>query len=94
MNDTNEVKNKPKSMWKFWLGVILFVAYIIGVNYEKTTPAYKENLKQNLQNTQVIMYNQTYDSCNSSESESECRKQAKEAAKAIGQSLKPQLGLE
>lgn len=93
MSDINEVKNKPKSMWKFWLGVILFVAFIIGVNYEKSTPAYKENLKQNLQNSQVIIYNETYDSCGNNEREAECRAQAKEAAIALGQRLKPQLGL-
>lgn len=93
MNDINEVKIKPKSMWKFWLGVILFISYIIGVNYEKSTPAYKENLKQNLQNSQVIMYNQAYDSCTNNEREVECRKEAKEAAEFLGQRLKPQLGL-
>jgi hypothetical protein len=92
MSENNEKPNPPGINWKFFLGLALFIAYVIGVHVEKNSPSGEANRRQIYESAQRSMYQETYDSCSGTASEADCREQAKDAKEMTRRKLGPMLG--
>lgn len=71
-------QKSPLSMWKVWLGVFVFIAYIVGVQIEAHSPQAEARRQQGAQNVINAMRSETYSECTGNERE--CRAQAEAAA--------------
>lgn len=80
--------------WKLWLGLTLFIAYIVGTHIENNSPSADANRHQMYQNAVRNMYQDAYDSCSSTntDNEKDCREEAENAAELTRDHLGPALG--
>ena len=98
MDDQKKVDESQKPVkqasgaWKFWLGVILFIAYIIGAQIEHNLPSAQAHRDRAYGNAQNAVATEAYDSCVGTASEAECREQARQAAQMAREKLAPMLG--
>jgi hypothetical protein len=92
VDEQKKPASKSTGAWKVWLGIILFIAYIIGVQIEHNSPSAQAHRDRAYGNAQNSVANEAYDSCSGTASESECREQARQAAQMAREKLAPMLG--
>ena len=91
-DDSKEPKPRKSGAWKFWVGIILFIAYVIGAQIEHHSPSAQAHRDRAFGNAQISVANEAYESCSGTASEADCREQARRAAEMARKKLAPMLG--
>lgn len=78
-------------MWRFWLGVIVLVAWIVGAQIESSSETAQNQRDQALQRATKSVYEDTLDSC-TGENAAICRSQAAYDAQKARNRLAPIVG--
>lgn len=89
----NEIR-ASRSTWKIWLGLILFITYVVGIHIENNSPSADANRQKIYQNSVHNSYQEAYDTCSSSDTDNEkdCREEAEHAAELTREHLGSALG--
>lgn len=75
--DKKEIRIFGFTLW-FWIGLSLFIAYVVAAHIEKNSPSAEANRQRLYQNAVNEMYQDAYNSC--TDSEELCREEADHAA--------------
>jgi hypothetical protein len=89
MDDPTPTPKKSSGIWKFWLGLALFVAFSIAVNMEAHSPEGRARAEQGNRRAIGAAYEDSYASCRleAGSTESQCREQSQYAAELLNKKL-------